>query len=43
MSKPLPGYAAAAAFTAIAVGLRGLADPWLGNHVPLVLLYGARR
>jgi PAS domain S-box-containing protein len=35
------GYAAAAVFTAIAVGLRWLADPWLGNHVPLAVLYGA--
>jgi PAS domain S-box-containing protein len=40
-SNPFLGYAAAFAFTALAVGLRGLADPWLGNHLPLAILYGA--
>src|SRR4026208_248095 len=28
-------------FTAIAVALRWLLDPWLGNSYPLVTLYGA--
>jgi hypothetical protein len=34
-------YSAAVVFTALAVGLRWLLDPWMGEHLPLVLLYGA--
>jgi PAS domain S-box-containing protein len=34
-------YGGAVAFTAVAVFLRGLLDPWLGNHLPLATLYGA--
>jgi PAS domain S-box-containing protein len=31
----------AVAFTALAVLLRGLLDPWMGENLPLVTLYGA--
>jgi PAS domain S-box-containing protein len=34
-------YAGAALFTVLAVLLRWLLDPWLGDHRPLVTLYGA--
>jgi PAS domain S-box-containing protein len=35
------GYAAAAAFVAIAIGARWLLDPWLGSHLPFGTVFGA--
>jgi PAS domain S-box-containing protein len=40
-THPVLRYAAAAAFTALAVGVRAVADPWLGNDIPLATIYGA--
>ena len=37
----LLNYGAAVVFTALAVLLRWLLDPWLGDHLPLATLYGA--
>jgi PAS domain S-box-containing protein len=37
----LLNYGGAAVFTALAVLLRWLLDPWLGEHLPLVTLFGA--
>jgi K+-sensing histidine kinase KdpD len=34
-------YGEAVVFTALAVLLRWLLDPWLGDHLPLATLYGA--
>src|SRR5436309_5558628 len=34
-------YGGAVVFTALAVLLRWLLDPWLGDHLPLATLYGA--
>src|SRR5439155_3453134 len=37
----LMGYLVAVGATAAAVLLRWLLDPWMGNNLPLVTLYGA--
>ena len=37
----LLNYGGAVVFTALAVLLRWLLDPWLGDHLPLATLYGA--